>query len=62
MKRLSNTISDATHRVVMAEQKMISPSYTRAPYTAPRVTVTEPSIQGGDVTHVPETEGGLWTS
>ena len=34
----------------------------RAPYTAPRVYVTHPSIEGGDTTHVAEAEGGLWTS
>jgi len=35
---------------------------TRQPYTPPRVHVTQPSIQGGDVNELNESEGGLWTS
>lgn len=37
-------------------------STTRQPYTPPRVHVTQPSIQGGDVNELNESEGGLWTS
>lgn len=34
----------------------------RITYTAPRVHVMHLSIEGGDTTDVPESQGGLWTS
>ena len=35
----------------------------RQPYTAPRLIALEPTtVEGGDVSHVPEGSGGLWSS
>ena len=34
----------------------------REPYSAPRVRVSQPSIQGGDIIHLAESQGGLWAS
>lgn len=34
----------------------------REPYVPPCMTVLQPSIEGGDTTHVAESQNGLWAS
>ena len=62
LNKLTSEHNILTHIIDLGGSEVALSPLIRQPYTPPRVHVIQPSIQGGNITDIPESNGGLWTS